>query len=624
MARPQSLPTALPSLMATFRRVWPYLRKHRALIAASLVALLFNVGFRLLEPWPFKFLIDTVLSPVGRSRVPVPDFVRTLEPRWLLLGAAGAIVLIGVLKAVTEYVNRAGFAVISNRSLAEMRSDLYRHLQRLPLAFFSRNRSGDLIARLMTDITMLRDVAGTAALPLAASALVFVGMWAFMFILQWKLAMAILVTLPAFWIVAARTGKRIHEAARQQRQREAALASAAVESISAIKSVRAMSLEQTFAIEFDAATTSSAKADIRGGRLSARLERSVDVLIAVATALVVGFGAALVLWREMSTGDLIVFLAYLRKAFGPLQDWAKYSARLAKAAAAGERVLHVLDEPATGADAPGAVAVSDRLRGDIRFEDIAFSYDGRRQVLSGLRLHIRPGEVVALVGPSGIGKSTAADLLLRFHNPQAGRVLVDGRDIRDFEQGSYRRQVGVVLQETILFAGTVRQNIACDFDGATQDSIQAAARLARAHEFIGQMPHGYDSNVAERGATLSQGQKQRLAIARAAVRDTPILVLDEPTVGLDETNRRAVIEGLLRLAEGRTTLLITHDLDLAAAATRIEYLDGGRIVESGTHQELLAAEGRYAALVRSAAASRGSAGGEGQDDVEADAHALVG
>lgn len=624
MARPASLQKTIPSLAATFARLWPYLRRQRGLILISLVALLFNVAMRLLEPWPLKFLVDAVLIPGRASRVPVPDALREMSPAWLILLTAAAVVAIGSVRALTEYVNRAGFTVISNRVLAQVRVDVYRHLQRLPLSFFSRSRAGDLVARVMTDVAMLRDVAATAALPLAASTLVFAGMWSFMFLLHWKLAAALLVPVAIFWALSTRIGRRIHEAARQQRQREAALASTAAEAIHGIKSVQAMGLQERFAQEFDDASRSSAAADIRGGRLSARLERSTDVLVAIATATVIGFGATLVVRGQMSTGDLLVFLAYLRKAFSPLQDFAKYTARLAKAAAAGERVVHVLDEP-IAAPQERPTTPAPPLVGAVRFEEVSFAYgDGRgaasRPVLEGLDFHIEPGECVAVVGPSGIGKSTVADLLMRFYDPQRGRVLIDGRDVREFDVESLRRQIAVVLQETILFAGTIRQNVAAGREDAADDAIAAAVELSRSAEFVDRLPRGVDSELAERGVTLSHGQRQRLAIARAAVRDAPILILDEPTVGLDEENRKAVIDGLLRLRGGRTTLLITHDLDLAATADRVVVLHDGHVAECGTHADLLAAGGRYAALVelqsaavRTDSAADGSGGARGDD-----------
>jgi ATP-binding cassette subfamily B protein len=326
----------------------------------------------------------------------------------------------------------------------------------------------------------------------------------------------------------------------------------------------------------------------------------------------------LVLWGELTAGDLIIFLMYLRRAFNPVQDFAKYTGRLAKAAAAGERVLDLLDRPTGGQDAPGAKP-APKFEGQISFEDVTFAYDGSapsaepelsrgiqsegtvapppgRPVLERLSLEIPAGCRAAIVGPSGVGKSTIAGLLMRLYDPQDGRILIDGRDVRDYTLASLRAQLGVVLQESLLFATSVRENIRDGRPGANDGEVEAAAKLANAHEFVSALPQGYETVLGERGVTLSGGQRQRLAIARTAVREAPILLLDEPTTGLDEENQRGVIDALDRVAGGRTTVLITHDLTMACRADVIFYLDGGRVAESGSHEELLARGGRYAAL----------------------------
>jgi ATP-binding cassette subfamily B protein len=321
----------------------------------------------------------------------------------------------------------------------------------------------------------------------------------------------------------------------------------------------------------------------------------VDILLGLASGLVLWYGAALVLRHDLTPGGLLIFLMYLRKAFNPVQDLAKYSGRIAKATAAGERILELLDRPPLVADAPGA-APAPAFRGHVRLEGVGFAYDPARPVLAGVDLEALPGQTVALVGPSGIGKSTLANLLLRLYDPDAGRVTIDGADLRQFTIASVRRQMSIVLQDGVLFGGTVRDNIAHGRPGCTDAEIVAAARLANVHEFVAGLPDGYDTMIGERGATLSGGQRQRIAIARAAVRGAPILILDEPTNGLDEENERAVVDALARLSAGRTTFLITHDLRLAARADRIAYLEDAGIREMGTHAELMRLGGRYAAV----------------------------
>jgi ATP-binding cassette, subfamily B, bacterial len=411
------------------------------------------------------------------------------------------------------------------------------------------------------------------------------------------LALLATATLPLFWFSTVRISRRIHEAARKQRRREGAMAATAAESISAIKIVQALSLESVFAEDFSSRNKKSQKEDFQATRLAARLGRTVDVLLALATAMVLWYGARLVLRSEMTPGDLLVFVTYLKRAFHPARDFAKYTARLSKAAAAGERVIELLQQTPDVRDRADAVR-APAFSGAVRFADVSFGYEPGREVLKHVHLHVAPGQYVALAGPSGIGKSTLASLVLRLYDPTEGAVMIDGRDIREYTLASLRGQISVVLQDSILFAATVAENIAYGAPQATREDVEAAARLANAHEFIEALPEGYETVVGERGVTFSHGQRQRIAIARAAVRRCPILILDEPTTGLDEENERSVSEALERLAHGRTTFLITHDLQSAARADLILYLEGGRILESGSHRELIEAGGRYAALYR--------------------------
>lgn len=553
------------SLARVLRRFRPYLAVERRTIGWALVALALEILFKALEPWPLKVVFDRVLSgPAGP-------------------GAAGAIIAAGIAvvalvacRASAGYWNTLAFSRVGNRVVTAIREDLYQHLTRLSLRFHARQRSGDLVVRLSRDTDLLKEVLVTAILPLAGNLAILLVMAGLMLWLNWRLALVALAMLPLFWLAARRLGPRIHGSARAQRLREGAAASAVAETMGAIRVVQALSLEGNVARAFGRETRGGQQDDVRSRQLSAQLERTVDVLTALATALVLGVGAWFVLGARLTPGELLVFLSYLKSAYKPMQDVAKYTGRIAKALAAGERLVDLLEEVPEIADAPDALP-APHLTGRVRFEGVSFAYDPARPVLREVSFELRPGERVALVGPSGTGKSTLIGLLLRFFDPTAGRVLLDGRDLRSCTIGSVRAQVSVVLQDTLLFAATIRENIALGAAGATDEAIVVAAQLANAHDFILRFPHGYDTIVGERGATLSSGQRQRIAIARAALRRAPLVLLDEPTTGLDAESARLVTEALERVTAGATTLVITHDPLLAQRADRTLHLDAGRL-----------------------------------------------
>src|SRR5437899_2557593 len=606
MGQPLTLRAALPGLGRLVRRLWPYVRRERPLIVVSLVALYAEIGLRLLEPWPLKVVLDHVVG-AGHHDHWVDRVLAAPDRGTLLVLAAVAVVAFAGLRALAAYYNTVGLALAGNRVLTAVRNELYAQLQRLSLSFHTRARTGDLIVRVTGDVGFLQDVVVTAFLPLLASGLTFVGMAGVMLWLNAPLALLAFATGPLFLLSTVRLSRRIRDNARRQRQQQGAMAATAAESIGAVKVIHALSLEGTFAQAFTGQSRKNLATGVRATRLSAGLERTVDLLIAVATAAVLWYGARLALRGVMTPGDLVVFLAYLKNAFRPVRDFVKYTGRLAKASAAGERVLDLLDRTPDVRDLPGAVP-APALRGAVRFDGATFSYEPGLPALEQIDCVLQPGQRVALVGPSGSGKSTFASLILRLYDPTAGRVLIDERDIREYTLASLRAQMSVVLQDSLLFAATIRDNIAYGAPGTPHEAIEAAARLANAHAFVEALPKGYDTMVGERGVTLSNGQRQRIAIARAAIRRAPVLILDEPTTGLDGENERAVIEALERLAEGRTTFLITHDLLLAGRADLVLYLEAGRVREWGTHAQLLQAGGQYALLyhLQTAGGGRGT------------------
>jgi ATP-binding cassette subfamily B protein len=598
MSRPKTFRDGLRRFTAMMGHFRPALRGESLLIGSSFAALFATIVFQLLEPWPLKLVLDNVISKDAEiNAADLPGFLGRMTTTRLLATAAISLVIIVTLRAVFEYLNTVGFAIVGNRVVSAIRQDVYRHVQALPLSFHTKARAGDLLMRLTGDIKLLSDVAVTAILPMLANAMVLIGIVVVMLFLNWKLAVLAMLVLPLFALSTVKLGRRIHTAARIQRQREGALAASASEAISAVHVVQALSLEQHFEKGFAHDNRQSVTEGIKTRRLSARLERTADILIATATALVLWAGARSVLAGQMLPGDLIVFLFYLKRGFRPMQDFAKYSARLAKAAAAGERIVELLEIDSDISDRPGAVSAPP-IVGRIQFDRIRFGYRPDQLVFDGLELAIEPGQFVAVVGPSGVGKSTLLNLMLRMYDPSVGAVRIDGHDIREWTLASLRAQMSVVLQNTVLFAANVYDNIALGANGVTRQQIETAARIASAHDFVASLPQGYESMLGERGVNLSHGQRQRIAIARAAVRDSPILLLDEPTVGLDEENECLVRQALSRLAKGRTTLLVTHDLRDVTSADMIAFFEGGRVLESGRHEELLARHGRYATLFR--------------------------
>ena len=567
------------ALRKLFRRMAPHLRQHRRTLLVAVLAMIGASVMEILRPWPLKIIFDGLLIPSDQ-----PDAITGWavgmfgDGTGLLTVASGAILLIAVIGGIFAFGQSYLIAATGQKVVAEIRLDLYRHIQRLSHSFHDQTSAGDLLARLTGDVRMMRDLLINASIYFSARILVIGGTLTVMALMDWRLTLCAVVILPLLAIVTRRFGEEIKGAARRQRRKEGKIAMVMGENISAISVVQGFAREAYEEARFAKQNNSSAQAGLRATRLEAHMDRLVQVILALGTCAVVWYGVVRVQSGAITPGDLLVFTAYLSTLYKPVRKLAAMTGRIAKATASGERLLEILDLQPEVRETPGAVQ-APAFTGQVVFQDVSFAYPGGASVLQRAGLAIRPGECVALVGPSGAGKSTLGRLLLRFYDVTGGRVAVDGHDVRDLTLASLREQISVVLQDSILFATTIRANIAYGRLDATDEEIEDAARAAGAHGFILDLPDGYDTVVGERGATLSGGQRQRVALARAILRDAPILILDEPLTGLDATTARQVAGALGVAARGRTTLMIAHDETSLSLADRIVEVRDGLLTE---------------------------------------------
>jgi subfamily B ATP-binding cassette protein MsbA len=575
----------------------PLLRPHRVPLGWATLAMLLDAALTVLRPWPLKVVIDLALSQ-RHSRVPfLGGWLEAVRPApmSIVYGACVATLMIALSTGVLTYGYTRTLGDIGQRFVFALRRDLFAHLQRLSLRFHDRQRTGDLITRLTSDIQALREVVSNGSILLVSNGCLLVGMVAMMVWLNWQFALAALSVAPLLFWTVFRYTSRIKAAARDARASDGLLASVAQETLASIRIVQGLAQEDQQSERFQVQNAGSLRAYLEGIRYQARVAPQVDFLAALGLAVVMWYGATRVLAGVLTTGDVVVFFAYVTNLYSPMKALSRLSSSFARAGVAAERIGEVLRVHSEVAEPPHARA-APRFEGRIEFRDVSFEYAPGQRVLSQVNLRIEPGTTVAIVGASGAGKSTLVSLVPRLYDPAAGAVCIDGEDVRQFTVQSLRDQISLVLQDSLLFSGTIRENIAFGRPDADDLEIRRAARTANAEEFILQLPEGYDTLVAERGSTLSGGQKQRIAIARAVLRDAPILILDEPTSGLDFASEHTVMAALQAAAAGRTTLTIAHRLQTVRFADRIIVLERGRVVEEGAHADLLRRRGVYAAL----------------------------
>lgn len=555
----------------------------------SMVASLASAAADLARPFPLKLVIDRLFE--AHSTRPF----RLTRPDLVLLVAVGVLVLaIAVVDAVASYQVDVRLQRAGERIVHDLRMAVYSHLQRLSIGYHERRPTGDLVTRVTGDVNAVGDLFSESLGTVATSALLLIGMLVVSFLIDPVLALATFAVTPVLAVVTVRFRRRLRSVARHQRAKEGEIASLSTETLTAMREVKALGSERFEERRMLAKSLERREAGIAASRIEGRFTGLVDVLGAVGSVLVLVLGVFRVAAGALSPGDLVVMNSYVRRVYRPLRDIARQASRMSSSMARADRIAEVLAADQVLSDRPGAHH-GGRAVGDVALEDVSFCHEPDRPVLAGVSFKIAAGEKVAVVGPSGAGKSTLAALIARFYDPVSGSVLIDGRDMRTCSLSWLRNQVGLVLQDTVLFSGTVAENISYGTE-PDRAAIEAAAKAAGAHAFVTALPQGYDTQLGPRGVALSGGQRQRIAVARTLLRDPPVLVLDEPTAGLDAESEAEVVRGLETLMRGRTTVVITHSLALAAGADRVIVVDDGRIVQEGTPHDLLSTEGTFRRL----------------------------
>jgi ATP-binding cassette subfamily B protein len=570
------------SVREVFRRFWPDARPFRRWLWLSLVLIIVTPAVDATAILLFRALVDDVLTP--------RDF-RAFPP---VAGAfAGITLLAGVLGFVEQYLG----AWIGESFLHRMRTRVFAHLHTLSVSFFDRRRLGDILSRLTGDVAAIESVVLSGVIGIVANALKIVVFAGVLFFLDWRLALASLIAVPVFWAAARVFARRIKVASREVRQRAGSITVVAEESLGNATLIQAYGREQAEVDRFAAQSLGSVRAELAATRLGAMFTPLADVVQVLGVLTILGLGIWELTAGHITLGGLLAFLIFLSQLYSPVQGLGQLSTSLFSAAAAAERIIDLLDQRPSVSAPARPVALDRPCRGQLSLEKVSFAYpDTATEVLTQVNVTALAGQTTAIVGASGAGKTTLLKLLLRFYDPTAGRITLDDTDLRELDPEELRANIAIVLQETLLLDGTIADNVRAGRPEATEDQLITAAMAADAHDFITALPEGYHTRVGQRGRLLSGGQRQRIAIARAMIRDAPILLLDEPTTSLDAQASDRILAPLRRLITGRTTIIISHNLLTVTDADQILYLEHGRITDTGTHDQLLASNNQYAHL----------------------------
>jgi ABC-type multidrug transport system fused ATPase/permease subunit len=583
------------------------LRPYRRVLVLILAMMLVQTAMTLAAPWPLKIVIDNVaIHPKSLPQwmahwlLPIvggeSSNLTTLRLRIALL--AGIITLvIAVVSGVASYVANYFTESVGQWVANDLRMRTYHHLHRLSLGYYDSHQVGSILSTITDDVETIQDFASGSTLDMVIDIFTIGGMLGVMLWLRWDFALIAVAVTPFLLLFVSRIKKAVKKATREVRKRQADIVATVEQGLESVRVVEAFGRQDLEEQKLGQLSKDTVAAALRARRVKALLSPMVAAVVALCTGFVLWRGSALIVAGVMTAGTLTVFLTYLTKFFKPVQDLAQMTNTIAQVSVGIERVRAILDADTVIPERDDAMDPPP-FRGEIAFEHVAFGYRPAEPVLRDVSFTIKPGQLVGVVGRTGSGKSTVVSLVPRFYDPSSGRITIDGIDVRDYKLQGLRNHIGFVLQDTVLFRGTVRDNIAYGHPGATEDEIVHAARLANADEFITRMPHGYDSPVGERGLTLSGGQRQRIGIARALIRNNPILILDEPTAALDTESEELVMQALERLMKGRTVVCIAHRLSTIRDADKIIVVNDGVVVEEGNHEQLLALGGVYAELHR--------------------------